>query len=196
MSDDAELIKRAIIHSGSYMLYGDHIAAPPATEFEPMRLHAANYSGRLDNLRAAILRPQLRALDGQCERWNRRWHALAVKLRQVPAIHLPQRPQHEGFVGSSIQFSLPACNDAQIRQFIDACNQRGVSVKWFGDAEPKGYTSRHDSWLYLRTKRDLPNTSRVLATLCDMRIPLTFDIADCQLIADAIAEAAMAITSS
>jgi dTDP-4-amino-4,6-dideoxygalactose transaminase len=31
-----------------------------------------NYSGRMDNLRAAILRPQLADLQQQCNRWNAR----------------------------------------------------------------------------------------------------------------------------
>ena len=35
--------------------------------------------------------------------------------------------------------------------------------------------------------RSLPRTDRVLATLFDMRIPLTFSVADCALIGDIIA---------
>ena len=56
-TDDAELMARAIIHSGSYMLYERHAAAPGPEVFRDIRLDTPNYSGRMDNLRAAILRP-------------------------------------------------------------------------------------------------------------------------------------------
>lgn len=62
-SDDPELMARAIIMSGSYMLYERHGAAPDARDFRDIRLETPNFSGRMDNLRAAILRPQLASLE-------------------------------------------------------------------------------------------------------------------------------------
>ncbi len=188
VTDDEEVIKRAIIYSGSYMLYGEHTAAPEADAFADMRLGTPNYSGRMDNLRAAILRPQLALLDEQCARWNERYFALDARLRSMPDVMIPQRPAHESFVGSSIQFSLPGYSEQQIRDFVDACATRGVSIKWFGDADPKGYTSRHDSWQYMHSDRTLEKTTRLLSTLCDMRVPLTFTLQDCEVIADVIVE--------
>ena len=41
------------------------------------------------------------------------------------------------------------------------------------------YTSRYDSWRYLE-EQSLPVTDRVLASLLDMRIPLTFSVEDCR----------------
>jgi hypothetical protein len=61
VTDDAEVAARAVLLSGSYMLYDRHRAAPPPEAFEGLRLDMPNISGRMDNLRAAILRPQLRA---------------------------------------------------------------------------------------------------------------------------------------
>jgi dTDP-4-amino-4,6-dideoxygalactose transaminase len=69
-SADPELMARAVVHSGSYMLYGRHLAAPDEEVFLKVRLETANMSGRMDNLRAAILREQLRHLDDNCRRWN------------------------------------------------------------------------------------------------------------------------------
>jgi hypothetical protein len=42
-------------------------------------------------------------------------------------------------------------------------------------------TSRHESWAYSNAE-SLPNTGQILATLCDMRLPLTFSLEDCSLI--------------
>ncbi|MEO1460506.1 MAG: DegT/DnrJ/EryC1/StrS family aminotransferase, partial [Pseudomonadota bacterium] len=61
-TDDAEIAARATLLSGSYMLYERHGAGPNAEVFEPLRDTTPNISGRMDNLRAAILRPQLQVL--------------------------------------------------------------------------------------------------------------------------------------
>ena len=184
----AEVMARAVIHSGSYMLYDQHVAAPPKETYAQIRYETPNYSGRMDNLRAAILRPQIAQLDTQCERWNSRYHAVEQRLRECPGIHLPERPAEETFVGSSIQFSLPRSSRAQVADVVGRCAARGVVVKWFGDDEPSGYTSRYDSWRYIEEMPRLERTERILATLLDMRIPLTFDESDCELIAEIICE--------
>ena len=185
---DAEVMARAVVHSGSYMLYGRHLAAPDEEVFHRIRLETPNYSGRMDNLRASILRVQLRMLDDNCRRWNELYGRLEMGLRRVPGVTLRDRPQHEHYVGSSIQFSLPGFSEAAIREFVARCAADGVEVKWFGDAEPHGFTSRYDSWQYIRDQEDLPQTRRVLATLCDMRVPLSFDADDCAVIVDVIAD--------
>ena len=187
-TDSAEIMARAVIHSGSYMLYGRHIAAPDEAAFRKVRLETPNMSGRMDNLRAAMLRPQLSRLDENCRRWNSLYGVLDAGLRAVPGVTLPLRPAHEEYVGSSIQFSLPALGEPEIRAFLAACGERGVEIKWFGDSEPRGFTSRYDSWQYLEEQGDLPVTRRVLATLCDLRVPLTFDQDDCRLIVEIVAE--------
>ena len=74
--------------------------------------------------------------------------------------------------------------------FVAACGARGVEIKWFGAAEPSGFTSRYDSWRYLGERQPLPRTLQVLATTCDMRVPLTFTEADCRDIASIIREEA------
>ena len=64
-SDDAAFMARATILSGSYMLYDRHGAGPAPEVYEDIRLETPNTSARMDNLRAALLRPQLRQLDRQ-----------------------------------------------------------------------------------------------------------------------------------
>jgi hypothetical protein len=68
-----------------------------------------------------------------------------------------------------------------------------VELKWFGNKEPVGFTSAYESWKYLGNLPDLPNTRRILAVMCDMRIPLTFSLEDCQLIAEIIGEVAQKV---
>ena len=61
-----------------------------------------------------------------------------------------------------------------------------MEIKWFGDSEPRGFTSRYDSWRYIEETQQLPQTLEILATTFDLRIPLTFDIEDMELIGDII----------
>lgn len=182
-TDDPDLMARAIFLSGSYMLYERHSTAPERATLERHRYQMPNYSGRMDHLRAAILRPQLHGLGRQVVRWNERYRTLEALLRRSPLVHLPERPVAEHFVGSSIQFLLEDADHEICLAFRARCLERGVEVKWFGEAEPSGYTSRHDSWRYLAAQ-SLPNSDRILARLFDMRIPLTFSLEECRSIGE------------
>ena len=186
-SDDDELMARATILSGSYMLYRRHESAPADEVFDRVRLDTPNCSGRMDNLRAAILRPQLAELDRLVEAWNVRYRAIEAILHSAPGVRLPVRPDAEMYVGSSIQFMVPDLDEAGIRALVKECLARGVELKWFGDSEPVAYTSRYDSWRYLE-RQSLPVTDKVLASLLDMRVPLTFSVEDCRLIGRIITE--------
>ncbi len=182
ITDDAEVAARAVILSGSYMMYERHLAGPPKEAFETIRYETPNISGRMDNLRAAILRPQLRDLARQCARWNERYAEIEKGLRDTPGLTVIDRPAEETIVGSSIQFLLQGWDGEAVQQVLSRCLARGVELKWFGSAEPVGFTSRYDSWCYVDAP-PMPHSDAMLAGIVDMRVPLTFSLADCALIA-------------
>jgi dTDP-4-amino-4,6-dideoxygalactose transaminase len=192
ISDDAEVMARAILLSGSYMLYGKHLAAPGPEAFEAVRLVTPNVSGRMDNLRAAILRPQVHQLPDRVARWEARYRALEAGLAGVPGLILIARPDQERFVGSSFQFRLPGWSPARIALYLTRTLSRGVEVKWFGADAPVAFTSRYQHWAYA-DPQSLPQTDRILAGLMDMRVPLTFSVADCALIARILREEAQIV---
>jgi dTDP-4-amino-4,6-dideoxygalactose transaminase len=189
-TDDDDIMARAIIYSGSYMLFERHGAAPDLETFADIRLDTPNYSGRMDNLRATLLLAQMPELERNCKRWNERYQALQSRLAQCAQIQLPQRPEAEYYVGSSLQFRIESLDPEQVAAFIAACAARGVELKWFGGAEPHGFTSRYDSWRYIADKQHLPNTLAILANTFDLRIPLTFSVADMDIIGDIIIDEA------
>lgn len=194
-TDDPAVIAKAIIHSGSYMLYDRHLSRPPVEEFESIKKITANFSCRMDNLRATLLRTQLSNLDEQCRRWNKRYQLLESALNSMAAISCPARPAKEYYVGSSIQFSIVDQSPEKIALFLATALERGVEIKWFGNVEPVGFTSGYQSWQYLNNLPDLPNTNRILANMCDMRIPLTFSLDDCKEIGEILAEVSFDIFS-
>ncbi len=182
VTDDPEVAAKMTVLSGSYMLYDRHLAAPGPAAFEAVKYHTPNVSGRMDNLRAAVLRPQLAALDRQCARWNDRYRALEAGLGGTPGLRVIERPEKEAYVMSSFQFLLLDWPADRVREVVARAAARGVELKWFGGAEPTGFTSRYDSWRYAPSE-PMARTDRVLAGLIDLRLPLTFSLEDCALIA-------------
>ena len=192
ISDDADLMARAVLLSGSYMLYAKHRAAPPQEAFDAVRMVTPNVSGRMDNLRAAILRPQLKVLAARVARWETLYRSLEAGLANTPGLMLVLRPKAETFVGSSFQFRLPDWSPARIALFLQRCVARGVELKWFGAPEPVAFTSRYDHWHYAEPQT-LPQTDRILAGLIDLRLPLTFTTDDCEVIARIIRAEALSV---
>lgn len=182
VTDDADVMARAVMLSGSYMLFDRHLAAPGPEAFEALKYTTPNVSGRMDHLRAAILRPQLKDLDRQIARWNERYRMVEAGLRDTAGLTVIERPGAEDYVGSSIQFLLLDWHEDQINTVLVRCLSRGVELKWFGGDEPTGFTSRYDSWRYVDSA-PMPDSDRVLKGILDMRLPLTFSLEDCAQIA-------------
>lgn len=188
VTSDPGVAARATILSGSYMHYARHGAGPDEADFARAKYDQPNCSARMDALRACLLIDQLAALPDRVARWRDLYRAAEAGLAVLPGLHLPRRPQSEDFVGSSIQFLLPAHWDgARAAALVAACAARGVVLAWFGADEPQGFTSRFDSWHYAPAQ-DLPRTRAILARLCDMRLPLTFDAQDVATITAIIAQ--------
>jgi dTDP-4-amino-4,6-dideoxygalactose transaminase len=186
-SNDEEFMARAIIYSGSYMLYERHGAAPSSKVFEEIRLETPNYSGRMDNLRASILRPQLKNLEKNINRWNERYQTVELELKEINGIEVPVRFEEEKYVGSSIQFRIPGISKSDAELFVKKNKELGVELKWFGNDDPSGFTSNHKSWKYV-SRQQLNKSDEILSSLFDLRLPLTFSIDDCKHISKIIIE--------
>ncbi len=192
VTNDPQVMARATMMSGSYMMFGKHPAGPSVDVYDQIRYETPNMSGRMDHLRAAILRPQLADLDRQIARWNDRYRRVEQAVSDCAGLTVIKRPQAEFYVGSSIQFLLMDWAGADIQSVVQRCAARGVELKWFGAPEPVGFTSRYDSWTYV-PKQSLPDSDPILHAILDMRLPLTFDLEDCDLIAEIICQEVTAV---
>lgn len=188
VTDDEDMAARAILYSGSYMLYGQNGAAPPEEVFARHRESTPNLSMRMTEITAAVARPQIALLDERGRRWNESYETLAKILAGISHVEVPPRNPQEQFIASSIQFSLSALSAADISRVVDLCAARGVGIKWFGRDEATGFTSNFEHWGYVGNNQDLDRTRSVLASLCDMRIPLSLTTEDCRLIGDIISD--------
>ena len=175
------------------MLYERHISRPPLEVFEQYKRLIPNFSLRMSNLVAALIRPQLADLERQCRRWNRCYELIEAELTAIDHIRIPKRQAKEGYVGSSLQFTLTGVDLPAVKAFIEICAERGVEIKWFGAREPVGFTSSWESWQYVKDVQPLPNTRKILDFMCDFRIPLTFTLEDCETVAAVIKQVAAEI---
>lgn len=186
VTDDEDIAARAILMSGSYMLFEQHGARPDAEVFERHRWTTPNFSMRMSALAAALVRPQLDLLPQRASVWNDRYHQLAASLRTIDGVHVPHRDDREHFVASSIQFNI---DHPDVAAFVDHAATAGVSLKWFGADEPRGFTSRFDHWRFA-SEQTAPRASHIMAGLIDMRIPLAMTHQQAESITAVIANAA------
>ncbi len=186
VTNDPDIAAKAILYSGSYMLYAQHKARPDLSYFEKYRGRIPNFSLRMSNLAAAVARPQIGLLTDRAELWNARYRRLAVGLNTIQQVRIPPRPADEDYVMSSIQFSVKGLTDTEMEKFLADAAGRGVFIKWFGRKQPVGFTSVHGHWEYVSEKQSMPQSERVLSEVCDMRIPLALPLESCDTIVDVI----------
>ncbi len=177
---------RAVLMSGSYMLYEQHGARPPDRVFEKLKYQTPNFSLRMSALAASVLRPQLRLLEERAFTWRLSYAMLAKYLRTHDPISIPERSSKEEFVPSSLQFFVNGLDRDEIGAFVDGCADRGLHIKWFGRDEAAGFTATWQHWQYLREPQALERTAQILARLCDIRLPLSLTNAQCRTISDIV----------
>ena len=194
VTDDDDVAAQAILMSGCYMMFNQHILKPAAEVFERWKYITPNFSMRMSNLAAALLRPQIALLADRGQRWNHIYAALERELLKAPHVTIPARHANEAFVASSIQFTLQLA-PRQIERFLQECTLRGLYIKWFGAPAPVAFTSNYEHWHYLSDKPAVPKSMDVMRQLLDLRTPLSLTDEDCVLIGK-IVMAASGIASS
>ncbi|MDH3640429.1 MAG: aminotransferase class I/II-fold pyridoxal phosphate-dependent enzyme, partial [Gammaproteobacteria bacterium] len=136
VTDDPDLAAKAILYSGSYMMYGQNGAAPSEEVFARHQAAIPNLSLRMHEVTAALARPQIELLEERGRLWNASYRDLEARLGAIEHVTIPTRDPREEYVASSIQFSITGVPVERISQIVDHCVARGVGIKWFGRSEP------------------------------------------------------------
>ncbi len=188
VTDDDDVAAQAILMSGCYMMYDQHVLKPAAQVFERWKYVTPNFSMRMSNLAASLLRPQLGQLAERGLRWNHIYATLERELGKAEHVSIPARDAREEFVASSIQFTLNL-KLQQIERFLKECDLRGLYIKWFGTPAPVAFTSNYEHWHYLASRPDIPKSKAVLDQLLDLRTPISLTDDDCVLIGKIVSAA-------
>jgi dTDP-4-amino-4,6-dideoxygalactose transaminase len=185
VTDDPDIAARATLHSGCYRLEAQHGTPVPPAVVEHWRDTCGNFSLRMGSLPATLALAQLPDLPARVADWNASHDRLAARLTTLPGMALPKRPQPERYAQSSLQFRLPGRDAAEMAGFVERARAGGVYLKWFGRGE--GYTGTARHWGHAG---EAPRSEAILATLCDLRLPLGLAPADIDTVAEII-EAAL-----
>ncbi|MBL4811977.1 MAG: aminotransferase class I/II-fold pyridoxal phosphate-dependent enzyme [Rhodobacteraceae bacterium] len=195
ITDDADLIARAVIMSGAYEhnwqkhapVHGQ-AATDLKAAFDKWQNQLPLYNLRLSNLSAALIRPQIDALPQRVGDGRRNHDHVADLLNASPGLTVPDKLPPEIRAPDSIQFNLVDFDDAETAYFAAAAAARGVKVQIFGTS--KDNARAYWNWQFLGQTPDLPKTRAMLMRACDTRLPARLTPDECSRIAGALVAAA------
>ncbi len=196
ITDDADLVARAVIMSGAYEQTWMKHKAPDgdntgdlAEAFARWQNQLPLYNLRLSNISAAIVRSQLAEVPRRVRDGRANHDYVAGLLNSSDWLHVPPALTPEDRAPDSIQFNLEGFdNDEAARAFADAAARGGVKVQIFGLSTDNARAFWN--WKFIGEQPDLPQTRAMLMRACDVRLPARLQKADLDFIANAILAAA------
>lgn len=193
ITDDADLVARAIIMSGAYEHnWKKHPGIADACARWQNKLPL--YNLRLNNLSAVLVRAQLAELPRRVADGLRNHDYVAAKLNAAPQIDVPAPLAPETRAPDSIQFNLVGLDDAAIRAFAEASAKAGVKVQVFGQSTDNARAFWN--WQFIKDLPDLPRTRAMLMTACDVRLPVQLQPAELDAIVNVLLGALATVTKS
>ncbi|SHI78018.1 dTDP-4-amino-4,6-dideoxygalactose transaminase [Shimia gijangensis] len=195
VTDDADLVARAVIMSGAYehtwqkhkAPEGDNTGALEAA-FARWQNQLPLYNLRLNNLSAAIIRPQLNEVPRRVRDGRKNHDYVADLLNQSPWLSVPEKLAPEDRAPDSIQFNIEGMTNNQILAFQEAAQKRGVKVQVFGQSTDNARAFWN--WQFIRDLPELPQTRAMLMNACDVRLPARLKTEELNVIAGALTGAA------
>lgn len=188
VTDDPEIAARAIIMSGAYE---HNWKKHPGLQnsFVQWQNKLPLYNTRMQNLSAAVIRPQLPEIARRVRDGRANHDYVAARLNLSPWMQVPPALGPETRAPDSLQFNLEGdWSDAEALRFQDAAKARGVAVQVFGLSQDNARAFWN--WQFLGDQPDLPKTRAMLMRACDLRLPARLKQPELDFIADAVLEAA------
>lgn len=169
VTDDADLVARAIIMSGAYEHnWKKHPVLHDV--FARWQNKLPLYNLRLNNLSAAIIRPQLAELPRRVRDGRANHDYVAEQLNLSPWMQVPEKLAPEVRAPDSIQFNLHGMSDDDVRRFSSAAAEQGVKVQVFGLSSDNARAFWN--WQFIPDLPELPQTRAMLMRACDVRLPV------------------------
>jgi dTDP-4-amino-4,6-dideoxygalactose transaminase len=191
VTDDPELAARAVIMSGAYEHnWKKHPGLQNSFVHWQNRLPL--YNTRMQNLSAAVIRPQLPEIARRARDGRGNHDHVAGRLDGSGWISVPPALPQETRAPDSLQFNLTGdWTDAEALRLQDEAKARGISVQIFGLSQDNARAFWN--WQFLDDLPDLPKTRAMLMRACDLRLPARLQRPDLDFIADAILDAVAAV---
>ncbi|OWY03135.1 aminotransferase class I/II-fold pyridoxal phosphate-dependent enzyme [Thioclava sp. IC9] len=191
LTDDPELAARAVIMSGAYE---HNWKKHPGLQnsFHHWQNKLPLYNCRMQNLSAAVIRPQIAEVERRVNDGRANHDYVAERLNTSDWLDVPPPLGPETRAPDSLQFNLAGdWSDGEARKMQSEAKARGVSVQVFGLSQDNARAFWN--WQFLGDVPELPKTREMLMRACDTRLPARLKQPDLDYIADAILEAVKAV---
>jgi dTDP-4-amino-4,6-dideoxygalactose transaminase len=191
LTDDPELAARAVIMSGAYE---HNWKKHPGLQnsFHHWQNKLPLYNCRMQNLSAAVIRPQIAEVERRVNDGRANHDYVAERLNTSDWLDVPPPLGPETRAPDSLQFNLAGdWSDDEARKLQAETKARGVSVQVFGLSQDNARAFWN--WQFLGDVPELPKTRAMLMRACDTRLPARLKQPDLDYIADAILEAVIAV---
>lgn len=191
LTDDPELAARAVIMSGAYE---HNWKKHPGLQnsFVQWQNKLPLYNCRMQNLSAAVIRPQIPEVERRVNDGRANHDYVAERLNTSEWLDVPPPLGPETRAPDSLQFNLAGeWTDDEARKLQTEAKARGVGVQVFGLSEDNARA--YWNWQFLGDVPELPKTRAMLMRACDTRLPARLKQPDLDYIADAILEAVAAV---
>jgi len=189
LTDDAEIAAKTAVYAGAYEgLSSKHITVPGPEVFGDLPTRIPNYSVRMSNVAAAIIRPQIKTLDERRAKYNERYAFVTKKLveRKGNLLSIPVNTPGMTPVHDSLQINLSHdISNEQVQKFLDECATHGLPVELFGHSSN---ARNFVNWGFAPADEPLPLTGKMLSRACDVRLPLMWDDEDFSDMVDVLCE--------
>ena len=188
ITDDADIAGRVAIMSGAYESnWKTHPGMAEVAGKWQNKLPL--YNLRMQNLSAAVIRPQLPLVELRARRGLVNHDRVAALLAPQPWFHVPPALPPEVRAPDSFQFLLKGdWTDAEALAFQTQARGLGAPVSIFGLSE--GNARAYWNWHFLGDLPELPKTRAMLMRACDIRLPARLTPEHCDALAGAILAAA------
>ncbi|MBN2905198.1 MAG: aminotransferase class I/II-fold pyridoxal phosphate-dependent enzyme [Rhodobacteraceae bacterium] len=195
ITDDPDLAARAVIMSGAYEHnWKKHDGLQ--NSFARWQNKLPLYNLRMQNLSAAVIRPQLPQIDRRVRDGLAGHDHVAALLNGSPWLDVPPPLPPEGRAPDSIQFNLVGfARDDEALAFQAEAKARGVAVQVFGLSQDNARAFWN--WQFIDGPLpDLPQTRAMLMRACDVRLPARLTRDELDFIANALIAAAEAVKAA
>ena len=189
VTDDADLVARAVIMSGAYEHNWKKHKTPEgqndpdlAEAFGRWQNQLPLYNLRLSNLSAAVIRPQIPELARRVRDGLANHDYVADRLNGSANFNVPTPLAPEQRAPDSIQFNLVDMTEAQIEAFAAATAAKGVKVQIFGRSTDNARAFWN--WRFIGDVPELPQTRAMLMKACDVRLPVRLTREELDVISD------------
>jgi perosamine synthetase len=162
--EEEEVFSKAMLYAGCYEgRWNRHFNVP--NQIEQLENQIACYSLRMNEMTAAVLRPQIPHLTQIARIHQQNYYLLERILSNSPHIEIPSHQPNVELFCDTIQFHLLGLTSEEILRFIELADMEGIPIEVFGR---KNNVRDFRCWGYLDDKPELPLIESWIGSACDL----------------------------